>query len=157
MVASALIRLPWLLKYTRIVIDRFQNKGHTCSKYFDADSYIGFAHSRSSSAESFNARIGKATHHMRYLKGTNLIPFLRIRFALLNLCAHFKGTFNRTDVEDDDLAEFLRNIYDCKCFLCRVGDHRQEHSHRDIDIVPENETVLNQNEDQQVNTINENA
>jgi len=95
MAASAMLRVAWLLKKTRIVFDRFHSKCHTCSKYFDADGYLGLATHRSSSSESFNTGISKATHHMRYLKGTKLIPFLPIRFDLLNLAAHFKSKFDQ--------------------------------------------------------------
>jgi len=133
-VASALLRVPWLLQYTRIVIDRFHNTGHTCSKFFDADSYIGLNSHRSSTAESFNARISTSTHHMRFLKGDNLIPFLRIRFALLNLAAHFRSTFNRRDVEDEDLTGFLQTLYECKCYLCRCRD-----IHHEDDVLLSNE------------------
>jgi len=134
--ASAILRGPWLLNQTRIVIDRFHSKGDICTNYFDADSHIGLTNNKTSSAESFNARIGKSTHHIRFLKGTNLILFLRIRFALLNLCAHFKSTFHRTDIEDEDLAAFLRTIYDCKCYLCRQKSPQQEIDNMDIDFVP---------------------
>jgi len=64
--------------------------------------------------------------HMRSLKGSNLIPFVRVQFARLNFSALFKSQFRRPEVEDEDLSEYLRSIYKCHCVLCRLHVHRED-------------------------------
>jgi len=116
--ASTLLRFPWLLHQCRVVVDRFHYKSHKCCAFFDPDCYYALDEQRSTTAESFNARIARSVHHMRYLRGNNLVPFLQIRFALLNLAALYQQHFDNTDLEDEDLSSFLREIIHCSCYSC---------------------------------------
>jgi len=116
--ASTLLRFPWLLHQCRIVVDRFHYKSHKCCAFFDPGSYHVLDTHRSTKAESFNARIARSVHHMRYLRGDNLIPFLQIRFALLNLAALYQQKYGKSDMEDEDISSFCRDVSHCGCFSC---------------------------------------
>lgn len=118
MMSSALLRVPWLLHMTRIVIDRFHFKSHTCSAFHDANMYPSMDSDRTTSAESVNARIGRALPYMRYIGGDNFVPFLKVRFALLNLSTEFRNKHNVQDIEDDDLHKFCREMFVCLCCAC---------------------------------------
>lgn len=112
---SVMIRVPWLLGVTRLTVDRFHYKSHKCCAYFSPDSYRQFDLQRTETAESINARIKQSLASTRYLKADNLISFLRVRFALINLSACFQQTYNRTDVEDEDLTQFFNTSVSCSC------------------------------------------
>lgn len=101
-------------------VDRFHYKSHKCCSFFDPDSYHGLDTQRSTTAESINARIKRAMHHMRYLGSDNLIPFLQIRFALLNIAALYQQRYDVSDMEDENLTSFLCEIVSCDCACCQV-------------------------------------
>ena len=117
-IASALLRIPWLLLFSFLVVDRFHYKGHTCNAFYDADRYRRLDGIKTSSAESINAKIKRGLFNMRFLKGDVLVFYLNIRFALINLIGlHFerKGS---ADVEDVDLNKFYSDIVPCNCRAC---------------------------------------
>ena len=115
---SVLIRVTWLLGKTRLIVDRFHYKSHKCCAYFNPDSYRQYDNERTETAESINARIEKGLKTIRYMKGEKLMPFLRVRFSLLNICACFKQQFTRTDIEDEDMTVFFNAMLPCSCGLC---------------------------------------
>ena len=96
LVRSIVTRAPWLLHCTKFVVDRFHFKSHTCCTYFDPDSYPWMDEDRSTTAESINARIERTVPFIRYVKGENLIPFLNVRFGLLNVATRYRRN-NATD------------------------------------------------------------
>lgn len=113
--ASIFLRLPRLLNCTRVAVDIFHYKSHTCSPFFCPDSYQVLDEESTDTAESFNATIEKSLYHMRYLGPNNLIPFLYNRVGQLNVSSLFKEKFNHQDLEDEDSPVFLRSIYKCAC------------------------------------------
>ena len=118
LVRSVLTRAPWLMHTTKFVVDRFHFKSHTCCIYYDPDSYPWMDEDRSTTAESINARIEKTVPFIRYVKGENLIPFLNIRFALLNIATRYRRQYATDDLEDADLWQFFRNTVQCACLMC---------------------------------------
>ena len=62
---------------------------------------------RSTTAESINARIERSVPFIRYVKGENLIPFLNIRFALLNIATRYLRKHATEDLEDADIWVYL--------------------------------------------------
>ena len=115
---STMLRVPWVLGKTRFLVDRFHFKSHTCSPYFDPDSYAAFDGDHTGTAESINARIDKTLHQIRYLRGDHLVPFLRARFAFINLAATFRAMYHKDDLEDVDMTQFFQNTFDCTCIRC---------------------------------------
>ena len=104
--ASALLRIPWLLMISYLIVDRFHYKHHSCNSFYDADTFKHLDGVKTSSAESINAKIKRALHYMRFLRGESLVYYLNIRFALLNLNAKYYEVKERRDVEDADLDKF---------------------------------------------------
>lgn len=116
--APALLRLPWLLLFSFIVVDRFHYKGHSCNSFYDADRYSVLDKFKSSSAESMNAKIKRSLHHMRFLRGENLVYYLNARFALLNLDAKYYEMNATRDAEDANMNKIFANLFDCSCATC---------------------------------------
>ena len=117
---SVLPRFPWMLKFMLPVVDRFHFVGHICNALHDAERFPFLDGLRTTGSESINARFKQAISQMSYLKGENFIPFLRVRCGMLNLSSLFRERISRADMEDEDLASFLRVIYDCPCTSCRA-------------------------------------
>lgn len=101
-----------------VQIDRFHCQHHSCLEYFNPSMYPCIEHMKTMGAESINARIKKAKHHMRYLRGDNFVPYLRVRFALLNLKASFQALYSRADPEEEDLPQYYRDNVICTCEGC---------------------------------------
>ena len=120
-VATALLRIPWLLIFTLIIVDRFHYLVHKCDAFFDADSYQAMDDNRTNSAEEINSKIKRALFHMRFMKPDLFLSYMTVRFAFFNLvsiCAEVRGS---TDVEDIDLTEFYNGIVHCPCFMCKTS------------------------------------
>ena len=115
---SVLTRAPWLLHCTKFVVDRFHFKNHTCSELYDPDSYFAMDLDRTTTAESFNARLEKSVPYLRFVKADNLIPHLSIRFALLNVATRFRRKYRVQDLEDKDIWEFFKDTVPCQCNGC---------------------------------------
>jgi len=113
--AAALLRLPWLLLFIYIIVDRFHYKVHSCNALFDADHYRMLDNVKTSVVEAINSIIKRALYNMRFLKGDVLEPYLNVRFALLNLNAKYYEDFGRRDLEDVDLNRFYSTLIDCSC------------------------------------------
>ena len=120
--SSALLRLPWLLLFSFIVVDRFHYKGHSCNCFYDADRYSVLDKFKSSSAESMNAKIKRSLHNMRFLRGENLVYYLNARFALLNLEAKYYEMNATRDAEDANMNKFFSSLIDCSCATCACED-----------------------------------
>lgn len=86
---SAYYRAAWFMELCIIQIDRFHCEHHSCVNYFNPSMYPCMEQMKTMGAESINARIKRAKHHMRYLRGDNFVSYFRVRFALLNLKACF--------------------------------------------------------------------
>ena len=112
---SALLRLPWLLLFSFLVVDRFHYKSHKCHSFYDADRFQRFDDIKTSSAESINGRIKTSLRSMRFLRGETLVHYLNIRFALLNLNAKYYEKFAKRDVEDVNLNKFYSSLVPCNC------------------------------------------
>ena len=90
LVRVILTRAPWLMHTTKFVVDRFHFKSHTCCTYFDPESYPWMDEDRSTAAVSINARIKRTVPFILYATSDNLIPFLNIRLALLNVATRYR-------------------------------------------------------------------
>ena len=119
--ASALQRVPWLLHLSRMLVDRFHYKSHTCSSLFDPSSYRDLDAFKTTGAESINARIKKVLFFLRYLSGKNYVPFLRSRFALLNLGSMIRDETGKIDLEEATLWRKFQSYFVCECGLCTSG------------------------------------
>ena len=126
MFSSAVLRVPWIFRQTRMAVDRFHYKAHKCNALFNPDSYSNLDAHRTETAESINARIEKSLPYMRYLGTDNLLPFLRTRLSLINLCAVHQQKYNRADLEDEDLNLFFQEVCRCNCILCQAYDTELE-------------------------------
>jgi len=127
MAASVLLRLPFLLLIAFIIVDRFHYKGHLCNARFDANRFPQLDGHRTSSAESFNSSIKRALFHVRFLQGANLVVYLNVFFALLNLQTALCEETGRRDIEDEDLQQFYNSTVRCTCFCCERLHGEEEH------------------------------
>ena len=121
--ASALLRVPWLLNLSRFLVDRFHFKSHNCSTFFDPSSYRDLDVFKTTGAESINARIEKVLHFLRHLRGGNYVPFLRARFALLNLGSLIREDTGKLDLEEFTLWREFQNYFICACAVCVQSSH----------------------------------
>lgn len=87
---SALLRATFLLRYYALIVDRFHFKGHTCSNQYNTARYKSLTRQRSTAAEVMNAVVEKSANFIRYLKGTNVKPYLKILFAVHNFKSMLK-------------------------------------------------------------------
>lgn len=128
---SAIRRIPWFMRLTMLVVDRFHLSGHVCSNMFNGNMHRFLDTDRSLAAEVINAIIDKGTSHIAYLKGNNVIPFMKIVFAQINATALVRDHVQRDDLEDDDLIKLFRERCRCYCHLCTstaVRSHPGEQS-----------------------------
>lgn len=125
----AIIMVPWLLRWTTFMVDRFHFTGHTCSNSFNRTMQPGLDDERSNAAESLNYVIDKGASHIGYLKGSNVIHFMRMLFANINAVSHARDTFRRDDLEDEDIMAHVRSTFSCACHFCEPG--ARSHNFRD--------------------------
>lgn len=131
--AAALLRLPWLMIVMLVIFDRFHYKSHTCNALYDADRYTALDWKHSFAAESINTRIKKSLSSMRFINGFQLVVYLSVRFALLNIVAkHFELTKKR-DIEDEDLLNTYHSLHQCSFICCKYNYHSTPQS---LDIRP---------------------
>ena len=116
--SSFLLRVPWLLQFTKLMVDRFHYKSHTCSSLFDPGSYKDLDTFNTTAAESINARIEKVLFFLRYLRGKNYVPFLRARFALLNFSALIREESGKKDLEEITFWRKFQSYFVCDCVSC---------------------------------------
>lgn len=122
----AMIRIPWLLRWSMLTVDRFHVTGHTCSNFFNGNLYRILDDDRSVAAEVINAVIDKCTSHINYLDGRNVVSFMKVLFGHLNATAYAREKNGYGDLEDDDLCQLFRDMFVRPCNLCtaaRNGDH----------------------------------
>ena len=134
--AAALLRLPWLLLFVYIIVDRFHYKVHSCNALFDADHYKQLDNVKTSVVEAINSIIKRSLYNMRFLKGDVLVPYLNVRFALLNLNAKYYEKFGRRDLEDVDINHFYSTLGDCSCqasILDRILQEDMDRVHHQSD------------------------
>lgn len=117
----AITRIPWFLRWSMFMVDRFHFTGHTCSNIYNGDLYKKLDLDRSTAAEIINAIIDKGTSHITYIDGTNVIPFMRVLFATRNETAMVKDITGKEDVEDMDVAQKYREQLKCLCASCQHG------------------------------------
>jgi len=113
--SSALLRIPWLLVFSLIIVDRFHYKGHTCNAFFDADRYKTLDPVKTSAAEINNSRLKRSLYNMRFLSGETLVHYLNVRLALLNLNSKYYELHQKSDMEDANLEEFYASLFQCSC------------------------------------------
>lgn len=56
-----------------------------------------------SSAESNSSRFATSRNHIRYLNGTNLVPFLYVRTIFMNLRSSIREEHKAYDLEYQDI------------------------------------------------------
>lgn len=116
-------RLAFLFRYFKVLIDRFHFKSHICATVFDPTAYPRLDYERTSTAESINAVLAETRKHVRFLRGSNLIPFLRARMAILNIISYLRSTRTLHDIEDQDLIGFFDSLITCSCGGSTCADH----------------------------------
>lgn len=68
---SGMLQMPWLLRSSRLLVDRFHYTGHNCSNIFNGNQQNELDKDRSVAAEVINSIINKGTGHISYLDGNN--------------------------------------------------------------------------------------
>lgn len=117
---SALLRTPFLLRSSTIMVDRFHYQGHTCSNQFNPDRFKSLVGERSVAAEVMNAVMEKSASFIRYLKGENIKPYLTVLFATHNFKAMLKDRMKRKDLPLLDYCKEYNKIFPCLCAMCRI-------------------------------------
>jgi hypothetical protein len=96
---SASTRLPWLLRKTEFLVDKFHyGKGHSCGPMFDPRGSESSRRINGSSAESLNAQFAVLRKTIRYLGPDTLIPIVAFRALYLNLGTMWRLENMRTDL-----------------------------------------------------------
>lgn len=117
-VDCAVSRIPWLLRWTTFMVDRFHYTGHNCSNIFNGSMHPTLDDDRSVAAEVLNAVLNKGVSHIAYLKGINVIPFMQVLFAYVNATWQVRDTMKRDDLEDEEVMDMFRSMFRCTCHLC---------------------------------------
>lgn len=121
-------RLPFVFHFLHVLVDRFHFKSHTCSPLFDPAAYPELLYERTSTAESINAILAQTRRHFRFLRGSNVILFLRARMAIINLTYYIRSTETISDIEDQNLVSFFDNFIPCCCGRPLCSNTSQSHS-----------------------------
>lgn len=103
---------------------------------------------RTTTAESLNSRIEKSVPFIRYTGADNLIPYLNIRFALLNIETRYRTEHNTDDLEDEDIWHFYKNNIDCCCSSCDIPGAIERHRRGVHDYRDEHESSSSNDTDQ---------
>lgn len=82
------------------MIDRFHFSGHICCNTFNGNVHRILDSDRSVAAEVINSIIEKGTNHVAYLKGSNVIPFMKVLFGQINSVARVRDRLGRSDLQD---------------------------------------------------------
>lgn len=127
----AVSRVPWMLRWTTFMVDRFHYTGHTCYNAFNGSMHPMLDDDRTVAAEVLNAVLEKGSSHIAYLKGANVIPFMRVLFANMNATSHVRDSLLKDDLEDHDILELYRSTFDCICHICDM--HRRSGTSRSTD------------------------
>ena len=131
--ASALLRIPWLLLLSFILVDRFHYKGHTCNSFFNPDCYRTMDQIKTNAPEINNSKLKRSLYNMRFLAGDTLVYYLNVRFALLNLQAKYSEDFNTKDLEDIDMDRFYAELLPCHCPTTEYENIRYEETDQEND------------------------
>lgn len=115
---SAMIRVPWMLRSTMLVVDRFQYSGHTCCNIFNGNVHRSIDSDRSVAAEVINSIIARGTTHISYLNGSNVIPFMKILFAQMNASAQVRDRLGRGDLEEEEILQRYAEHFKCSFAIC---------------------------------------
>lgn len=115
---SVLVRCPWVNGKTRVAVDRFHYRGHTCCSVHDPSAYPSFTEHQTSNAEALNRLWSSSKNHSRHLDPENLMSFLSARAAFMNLRSLYRERTNSTDIEDANMLSFAQNILPCECHRC---------------------------------------
>lgn len=118
--------MPWILRHCFFMVDRFHFQGHTFCDYYNPDRYSTLLKQRSVAAEVMNSVLDKSASFIRYLKGYNIRPYLRIMFALHNFTAVLKDSLNRKELPAIDLGALYNAKFKCTCYLCIVLNSNPE-------------------------------
>jgi len=136
--ASALLRIPWLLMFSFLIVDRFHYKGHSCNAFFDADRYKKLDTSKTSASEILNSKLKRSLYNMRFVAGETLVHYLNVRLALLNLNAKYYELHQKADMEDINVDEFYASLFQCSCrtslFMRETSDIIRENQEGDDTI-----------------------
>lgn len=100
------------------MVERFHYRDHYCSNIFNSSLHPTLDDDRSVAAEVLNAVLNKGVSHIAYLKGINVIPFMRILFAYVNSTSQVRDSVKRDDLKDEDVMAMLRTMFPCNCHLC---------------------------------------
>lgn len=87
------------------MVDRFHYTGRTCSNAINGSMNPTSDNYRTVVAEVLNAVLEKRSSQIAYLKGSNVIPFMRVLFENMNTTSHVRDSLKKDDVEDCDLLE----------------------------------------------------
>lgn len=87
---SVRLRMPWVLAQTNMMMDRFHYRTHCCTSLYDPDTFPMCYGLQTSRAEALNRRWSTSRTHIRYLYGSNLMPFINARAVFLNLRAQVR-------------------------------------------------------------------
>lgn len=88
------------------------------SNVFNGDMHHFLDEGRSVAAGIINAIIDRGTSHITYLKGDNVIPFMKVLFGKINATEHIIDALMCKDLEDDDHQQRFRDRFKCHCDIC---------------------------------------
>lgn len=103
------------------VIGRFNFTWNTCSNIYNGNMHRELDSDRSVATEIINAIFDEGTSHFTYLDGTNVISFMKVLFAYLNVSETIKDRLRKGDLEDVDIAQRYRDFFPCCCDECKSG------------------------------------
>lgn len=132
---SALLRMPFLLRTSYLMVDRFHYHGHTCSNHYNPNRYHSLIKQRSVAAEVMNAVLEKSAGFIRYLKGRNVKSYLKILFAMHNFTSMIKDDLNRKELPLLEYGELYNERFPCTCMLCIVRRDRGAWEFTTVDSV----------------------
>lgn len=101
-----------------LVVDRFHFTGNNCENVFNENVHRLLDGDRSVAAEVINSVIDKCVSHIYYLRGNNVLPFMKILFSYLNSCEYKRGFIGRSDLEDEELGQLMRSRFTCNGDCC---------------------------------------
>ena len=125
--SSIVMRMPWLLHISKIVVDKFHYPSHICTSLYDSQCFPAMRSFPTSGAESVNVRIARFINFSQYLTGDNLVRFMTASFSFHNFSVELLWKYESTNLGDRDYRADFRALSGCSCEGCASLD--------DIDIL----------------------
>ena len=115
---SIVLRVPWVNDTCFVVCDRFHYPSRKCNSICDPGSYNSCSNDATSGAESINQLQVFSKSHMRFLRPSNVVPFLAVRAVYLNVKASIREVTKKSDLDVSLFQKYIQENWERNFSRC---------------------------------------